>query len=111
MKPALMIASVMLAACSTPSPAVQPGADHNAFCDPVVAAYERIDQTDIATVRAVVVAISEGATELDEINRATLVAYGAELQVTLTGGVWSTAKLATELNSLCGTDLTVWASP
>lgn len=111
MKPALMIVCVMLAACSTPTPAGTPGSDRRTFCDPVIAAYEQIDTNDVATVRAVVVAISEGATELDEINRAILVALGAELQVTLTGGVWSTDKLATELNTLCGVDLDVWASP
>jgi hypothetical protein len=57
------------------------------------------------------VAISDSAFVLDEINRAVFVAHGAELQVTVTGGVWSTAKLADDLSTVCDVDLPVLASP
>ncbi|MBK5266934.1 MAG: hypothetical protein JJE47_05810 [Acidimicrobiia bacterium] len=111
MKRCLLITAVVLAACSN-SPAAGPSdVDRASFCNPVTAAYEQIDPSDIATVRAVVVSISENASVLDEINRATFVAYGAELQVTLTAGIWSTAKLANELNTLCDVDLPIWTSP
>jgi hypothetical protein len=56
-------------------------------------------------------AISENALGLDEINRATFVAIGAELQVTLTAGNWSTIRLVDELEALCAVSLPVWSSP
>lgn len=107
----LLIVAVILTACSN-SPAAGPSdVDRTSFCQPVVAAYEQIDPSDITTLRAVVVSISENAPVLDEINRATFVASAAELQVTLTAGTWSTAKLVNELNALCEVDLPIWAAP
>lgn len=102
---------VALAACSTSPTAGPSEADRSAFCDPVVAVYEHIDPSDLASVRAVVGAISENALGLDEINRATFVAIGAELQVTLTAGNWSTIRLVDELEALCAVSLPVWSSP
>ena len=111
MKQRLLMTAVVLAACSS-SPAAGPSdVDRASFCNPVTAAYQQINPSDIATVRAVVVSISENALVLDEINRATLVAVGAELQVILTAGTWSTAKLVNELNTLCDVDLPIWSSP
>ena len=111
MKTCLVIALLGLAACSS-SPAAGPSdTDSSSFCDPVIAAYGQIDPSDIATVRALVVVISDNALALDEINRALFVAHGAELQVTVTGGVWSTEKVADDLSIVCDVDLPVLASP
>lgn len=97
--------------CSNPSASGPLEVDRASFCNPVIATYRQIDPSDIATLRAVVVSISENAPVLDEINRTTFVAYGTELQVTLTAGIWSTAKLVNELNTLCDADLPIWTSP
>lgn len=110
MKQALALVLV-IAGCTNPSTAPITSGGPSSFCDPVIATYEQIDPTDIATVRALVVAISDNAMALDEINRALFVAHGAELQVTVTGGVWSTAKVADDLSIVCDVDLPVLASP
>lgn len=111
MKHALALVLLVLAACATPSTAPPADAGPSSFCDPVIAAYEQIEPSDIATVRALVVVISDNAMALDEINRALFVAHGAELQVTVTGGVWSTEKVADDLATVCDVDLPVLASP
>lgn len=111
MKQALALALAALSACSSPSTATQTDVGPDSFCNPVIAAYEQIDPSDTATARALVVAISENAMALDEINRAVFVAHGAELQVTVTGGVWSTAKIADDLSTICGVELPVLVSP
>jgi hypothetical protein len=110
MKQALALV-LLVAGCSNPSTAPTASGGPSSFCDPVIATYEQIDPSDTATVRALVVAISDSAFALDEINRAVFVAHGAELQVTVTGGVWSTAKLADDLSTVCDVDLPVLASP
>jgi hypothetical protein len=112
MKHTLALALLVLAGCATtPSTAPLTNEDPSSFCDPVIAAYEQIEPSDIATVRALVVVISDNAMALDEINRALFVAHGAELQVTVTGGVWSTEKVADDLSIVCDVDLPVLASP
>lgn len=111
MKQALACLLLVVSSCTNPTTAPTISVGPSSFCDPVIAAYERIDPSDTSTVRALVVAISENAMALDEINRAVFVAHGAELQVTVTGGVWSTAKLADDLGIVCAVDLPVLASP
>ena len=110
MKQALALVLV-IAGCTTPSTAPTTSGGPGSFCDPVIAAYGQIDPSDTGTVRALVVSISENAMALDEINRAVFVAHGAELQVTVTGGAWSTAKVADDLSTVCDVDLPVLASP
>jgi hypothetical protein len=110
MKQALACLLMVVAGC-TPSAGPTTSEESSSFCDPVIAAYEQIDPSDTATVRALVVAISDNATALDEINRALFVAHGAELQVTVTGGVWSTEKVADDLSIVCDVELPVLASP
>ncbi|MDH5504070.1 MAG: hypothetical protein OEY98_08600 [Acidimicrobiia bacterium] len=111
MKQALACLLLVVSSCTNPATAPTTSGGPSSFCDPVIAAYARIDPSDSSTVRALVVAISETAMALDEINRAVFVAHGAELQVTVTGGVWSTAKLADDLGIVCAVDLPVLASP
>ena len=108
---ALALGLLVIAGCSNPSAATSTTGSPSSFCDPVIAAYERIEPSDTATVRALVVAISDNAMALDEINRTLFVAHGAELQVTVTGGVWSTAKVADDLGIVCDVDLPVLTSP
>ena len=110
MKQALALV-LAIASCTNPSTAPTTSGGPSSFCDPVIAAYEQIDPSDTATVRALVVAISDNAMTLDEINRALFVAHGAELQVTVTGGVWSTAKVADDVSTVCDVDLPVLTSP
>ncbi len=111
MKAFLPLLALALVACSS-SPAAGPtDSEREAFCDPVIAAYERVDASDPATVRAVVVAIAENSTNLDEINQATFVALGAELSVSVSANQWSTQKIATELNGLCGSSVEPHSGP
>lgn len=111
MKQTLALVLLVIAGCTNSSTAPPTSGGPSSFCDPVIAAYEQVDPSDAGTVRALVVAISENALTLDEINRAVFVAHGAELQVTVTDGVWSTAKVADDLSTICGVDLPVLVSP
>ena len=111
MKAFLLLVALALAACGS-SPAAGPtDSGREAFCDPVISAYEQVDASNPPTIRAVVVAIAENSTNLDDINQATFVALGAELSVSVSANQWSTQKIATELNGLCGSSLEPHSGP
>lgn len=109
---ASMFVLIVLSSCTTTSPAAGPTDDQVAeFCDPVIAAIEAIDPTDVTTMQEAFEVIASHATRLDVINSATLVAETTGLKAAVqAGGQWSTERVVNAVNTVCGSDLESIAS-